>query len=284
MFSIGEFARHGRVSVRMLRHYDTIGLLRAACVDPVSGYRFYQASQLAELNRVIALKELGFTLQQVQSILAEKVSAAELRGMLKLRRAEIQAVLEAETTRLARVEARLLTIEDEARAPADGVVIKRLEPVRVGELTAEAASWEPEAITPVIQPLYGDLWQRMASAEICAAGPAVAYYEDAPAGEGAIVVHAAVPVAAVPGADGGGGTGRDPGFAIVDLPAVERAAVIIHHGSMDDVMTTGQALARWIDANGYRSAGYNREVTLAWSPDPEQWVTELQQPIRTTGD
>jgi effector-binding domain-containing protein len=70
----------------------------------------------------------------------------------------------------------------------------------------------------------------------------------------------------------------------VDLPAVERAAVIIHHGSMDDVMATGQALARWIDANGYRSAGYSREVTLAWSPDPEQWVTELQQPIRTTGD
>lgn len=284
MFSIGEFARHGRVSVRMLRHYDTIGLLRPACVDPVSGYRFYQASQLAKLNRVIALKELGFTLQQVQSILAETVSAAELRGMLKLRRAEIQAVLEAETTRLARVEARLLTIEDEARAPADGVVIKRLEPVRVGELTGEAAGWEPEAITPVIQPLYGALWQRMASAEICAAGPAVAYYEDAPAGEGAIVVHAAVPVAAVPGADGSGGAGRDPGFAIVDLPAVERAAVIIHHGSMDDVMATGQALARWIDANGYRSAGYSREVTLAWSPDPEQWVTELQQPIHTTGD
>src|SRR5690349_22894947 len=77
MFSIGEFARHGRVSVRMLRHYDTIGLLRPACVDPVSGYRFYQASQLAELNRLIALKELGFTLQQVQSIMAEQVSAAE---------------------------------------------------------------------------------------------------------------------------------------------------------------------------------------------------------------
>jgi DNA-binding transcriptional MerR regulator len=276
MFSIGEFARHGRVSVRMLRHYDTIGLLRPACVDPVSGYRLYQASQLAELNRVIALKELGFTLQQVQSILAEKVSAAELRGMLKLRRAEIQAVLEAETTRLARVEARLLTIEDEARAPADGVVIRRLEPVRVAELSAEAAGWEPEAITPVIGPLYSELWRLLCSAEVGAAGPALAYYEDTPDGEGAIVVHATVPVVAE--------ASGDRGFAIADLPAVERAAVIIHHGSMDDVMATGQALARWIDANGYRSAGYSREVTLAWSPDPEQWVTELQQPIHPTGD
>ena len=280
MFSIGEFARHGRVSVRMLRHYDTIGLLRPASVDPASGYRFYQASQLAELNRVIALKELGFTLQQVQAILAEQVSAAELRGMLKLRRAEIQAQLEAETTRLARVEARLLTIEDEARAPADGVVVKRLAPVRVAELSAEAAGWEPEAITPVIGPLYGELWQRLARAEVCAAGPALAYYEDVPAGEGAVVVHAAVPVSGPVAA----GPGGDPGFAVVDLPAVDSAAVIIHHGSMDDVMPTGQALARWIDANGYRSAGYSREVTLEWSPDPEQWVTELQQPIQKTGE
>jgi DNA-binding transcriptional MerR regulator/effector-binding domain-containing protein len=275
MFSIGEFARHGRVSVRMLRHYDAIGLLRPATVDPVSGYRFYEARQLAELNRVIALKDLGFTLQQVQAILAEKVSAAELRGMLKLRRAEIHAQIEAETGRLGRVEARLLTIEDEARAPTDGVVIKRLAPVRVGELTGQAAGWEPEAITPVIQPLYCDLWQRLASADVAAAGPAVAYYEDTPAGDGTIVVHAAVPVVAEAAAG--------HGFSVVDLAEVHSAAAIIHHGSMDDVLSTGQALARWIDANGYRSAGYVREVTLEWSTDPDQWVTELQQPIFTTG-
>lgn len=271
MFGIGEFARHGRVSVRMLRHYDAIGLLRPASVDPVSGYRFYQASQLAELNRVIALKDLGFTLQQVQAILEEKVSAAELRGMLKLRRAQIHAHIEAETARLARVEARLLTIEDEARVPADGIVVKRLAPVRVGELTGIAAGYEPEAITPVIQPLYCDLWQRLAGAGISAAGPAIAYYEDTPAGDGAILVHAAVPV--VNGADG------EHGFAVVDLPEVGTAAAIIHHGSMDDVLRTGQTLARWIDASGYRSAGYAREVTLEHSADPDRWVTELQQPI-----
>jgi effector-binding domain-containing protein len=73
------------------------------------------------------------------------------------------------------------------------------------------------------------------------------------------------------------------GVSVIDLPEVGSAAAIIHHGSMDDVLPTGQALARWIDANGYRSAGYAREVTLHWCPDPEQWVTELQQPIDTTG-
>jgi len=275
MFSIGEFARHGRVSVRMLRHYDAIGLLRPASVDPASGYRFYQASQLAELNRIIALRDLGFTLQQVQAILDERVSAAELRGMLKLRRAEIHTQIETETARLARIEARLLTIEDEGRVPADGVVIKRLVPVRVAELSGTAAGFEPEAITPVIQPVYDDLWCKLCCAGVPAAGPAIAYYEEVPEGDGAVIVHAAVPV----------NTEVDAGdrFDVVDLAEVERAATIIHHGSMDDVLSTGQALARWIDANGYRSVGYNREITLEWSPDPEEWVTELQQPIYATG-
>ena len=155
--------------------------------------------------------------------------------------------------------------------PADGVVVKRLAPVRVAELAGVAASYEPEAITPVIQPLYHDVWCRLASADIPAAGPAVAYYEDE--AQGGIVVHAAVPVAAA----------SAEGVTIADLPEVDSAAAIIHHGSMDDVLPTGQALARWIDANGYRSSGYAREVTLHWCPDPEQWVTELQHPIDTTG-
>jgi effector-binding domain-containing protein len=145
----------------------------------------------------------------------------------------------------------------------------------VGELTGVAAGYEPEAITPVIQPLYRDLWQRLACAGVTAAGPALAYYQDAPTDDGAITIHAAVPVIA--------GTGGKRGFSVVQLAEVDRAAAIIHHGSMDDVLSTGQALARWIDANGDRSAGYVREVTLEWSADPGQWVTELQQPIYATG-
>src|SRR5690349_25120650 len=90
MFTIGDFAGLGRVSVRMLRHYDAIGLLPPAHVDPHTGYRYYTASQLKLLNRVIALKDLGFSLQQVQALIDEKVDAGELRGMLRLRRAELE--------------------------------------------------------------------------------------------------------------------------------------------------------------------------------------------------
>src|SRR6516165_4352244 len=124
MFTIGDFARHGRVSVRMLRHYGATGLLRPARVDPASGYRFYEAGQLARLNRIIALKDLGFTLDQVRAVLDEQVSAEQLRGMLRLRQAELQSAIAADTSRLAQVEARLRIIEMEGAMPAEDVQVK----------------------------------------------------------------------------------------------------------------------------------------------------------------
>ncbi|MER6303450.1 MerR family transcriptional regulator [Kitasatospora sp. NPDC001539] len=271
MFTIGDFARHGRVSVRMLRHYDAIGLLRPARVDEASGYRFYEAGQLARLNRVIALKDLGFSLHQVQSILDEQVSPAELRGMLRLRRAELAAAMAADARRLAQVEARLRTIESEGRMPSDDVVVKRIPAVRVAELTGTARTDGPEGIGPVIGPLYEELCRRLATAGVAPAGPGIAYYEASPDGGEAVTVHAGFIVAAEPR--------PDFDFAVVDLPEVETAATFVHRGSMDEVMPSVQALARWIDANGYRSAGYARELYLECPDDPDQWVTELQEPV-----
>ena len=272
MLSIGDFARHGRVSVRMLRHYDAIGLLKPAFVDQVTGYRSYEARQLSHLNRIVALKGLGFTLQQVRSVLDEEVSVEEMRGMLRLRHAELQSRIATDTARLAQVEARLEIIEREGTMPADEVQIKRIPGVRVAELTGTAAGFEPGSIAPVITPLYEELRGGLERAGLAPAGPDLAYYEDAPDGEG-VLVHAAIPVKV--------GSGEDHDFAIVDLPEIEQAATILHRGSMDKVMPTIQALASWIDANGYLSVGYNRELYIEIPPSRDAWVTELQEPIAT---
>lgn len=274
MFTIGDFARYGRVSIRMLRHYDAIGLLRPARVDPTSGYRFYDAGQLARLNRVIALKDLGFTLDQVRKILDEQVSAEQLRGMLRLRRAELEAAIEADATRLAGVEARLRTIESEGVMPYDDVVVKNLPSVRVAQLTGTAASYTPEDIGPVVQPLCADLGRRLADAGVTAAGPLICYYEDATEGGDKVVVHAAVGL----GPDVTGASGVND-FEVVDLPEVPTAATIVHRGSMDDCLPSHQAVARWIDGNGYRLSGPTRELYIDCPDDVDRWVTELQYPI-----
>jgi DNA-binding transcriptional MerR regulator/effector-binding domain-containing protein len=270
MFAIGEFARHGRVSVRVLRHYDAIGLLEPVCVDPATGYRFYEAGQLSRLNRIVALKNLGFTLQQVASILDDQVTLADLRGMLKLRQSELQEQIATDAARLAQVEARLQAIEGEASEPA-AVMVRRIGPAQVAELTSMAAGYEPQFITPVIQPLYHALTRQLCDANIAVTGPGVAYYEDAGDEAGAVKVHAALPVAEQPGGL--------RGFRVIDLSEIPAAATLIHHGSMDDILPSIQALARWIDASGHRSLGYAREVTLKLADARDDWVTELQEPI-----
>ena len=275
MFTIGDFAKHGRVSIRMLRHYDAIGLLRPAHVDPASSYRYYRAEQLTQLNRIVALKELGFSLHQVRSILHDRVSAEELRGMLRLRRAELETVMAEAAARLAMVEARLRTIESENLMPTDAIVVKNLPALRVAELTGGAGSFDPREIGPVISALYAELRGCLAAAAVAATGPGVTRYGDVPR-SGVIAVHAGLPVAA--------DVDHVEGARIVDLAAVDRAATIVHCGSMDDVLPTVQALARWLDSHGHRlTAQHSRELVLAWPEDPGQRVTELQVPIAAAG-
>ncbi|AXB44566.1 MerR family transcriptional regulator [Amycolatopsis albispora] len=271
MFAIGEFARLGRVSVRMLRHYDNIGLLRPGHVDEASGYRYYDAAQLRDLNRVVALKDLGFTLEQVREIIGEKLNPEELRGMLRLRRAQLEAQISADTDRLDRVEARLRTIEREGHMNTEDVLLKPVAALRVAELSGVAASFAPDDIGPVVQPLFGELCRRLDDAGLRIVAPTIAYYESV--ADERVRVHAAAPVALE--------SGRQHDFDVVDLPALDAAATVLHQGSMDEVDRTIQTLAYWIEEHGYTSVGYPREVYLDYcNEEPDRGVTELQVLVR----
>jgi DNA-binding transcriptional MerR regulator len=273
MFTIGDFARLGQVSVRMLRHYDAIGLLRPERAES-NGYRRYGAHQLARLNRIVALKDLGFSLEQVGSIIDDQLSPDELRGMLRLRRADLQAEVAAANARLAGVEARLRLIESENGMPHQEVQLKHVPPIRVAELTAIADGFDPESIGPVLTPLFPELLRGLAAAGVNPTGPAIAYYETAR--DSTVLVHAAVPVSDT----GDRLRAIDGGPRITDLPAVDVAA-IVHNGPMAGVLPTLQVLATWLEAGGYQPAGLHREVYLHYAHgDPDTWATELQAPVR----
>ncbi|MCA2218459.1 MerR family transcriptional regulator [Jidongwangia harbinensis] len=273
MFTIGDFAHLGRVSVRMLRHYDAIGLIRPARVDKSSGYRYYAAAQLTLLNRVVALKDLGFTLEQVQTMIDDKVGTAELRGMLRLRRAQLAEQMAEDQARLARVDTRLRLIETEGHMDTADVVLTSVPALRVAELSAPCAGYDGPYITSALSPLYPVLMDRMTAAGVRMSGAPIAYYLPAPTGPGdeSITVHAAFPFT--------GDVPADPGFAVVDLPPVRYAATLLHHGPMSEAFRTEQIIARWIDDHGYRTmgCGYAREVYLECPPDDHgRWVTEMQ--------
>ena len=124
MFRIGEFSQIARVSGRLLRYYDSIGLLRPQRIDPETGYRYYSAGQLEQLNRILALKELGLSLDQVARMLDERISPAEIRGMLTLKKAELEQSLAAEAARLRHIESRLAQIEQQGSLGDYDVILK----------------------------------------------------------------------------------------------------------------------------------------------------------------
>ena len=96
MFRIGEFAQIAQVSSRQLRFYDELGLLKPVRIDQQTGYRYYSVRQLPRLNSILALKELGLSLEQIASLLDSEVSPNELRGMLMMKRAHIEQSLREE--------------------------------------------------------------------------------------------------------------------------------------------------------------------------------------------
>ncbi len=160
MLRIGDFSTLSQVTIKTLRYYDEQGLLRPAHVDAVTGYRYYAVSQLPRLHRILALRDLGFSLDQIGSVLNDGVTAEQLRGMLLLRQVEQQAKVEEEQSRLARLQARLSLIEKE-QDMGNEVVIKEvpaqwIASVRetipnypsVGKLYGEVAAAVPPAPSP----------------------------------------------------------------------------------------------------------------------------------------
>ncbi len=259
---IGDFARIGGVSVRMLRNYDELGLLVPAHVDPWTSYRSYTADQLARLNRIVALRGLGFGLDAIGKLLDENLSVERLQGMLTLRRAELAAQLQATSDQLRAVEARLRLIEGEGMDRE--FVVKALPAVRVAEKSFRVAG--PEEIGPRVGPLFGQVYRAVASAG-GRPGPGISYYRTDSEG---LECHAGClwNGDALPGVD------------VVDLPAVAEAVTQVHLGPMATIGESWQAFGAWLEENGAEPAGPSREVYLGTPPgDEDAWVTELQMPF-----
>ncbi|MGC2298392.1 MAG: helix-turn-helix domain-containing protein [Acidobacteriaceae bacterium] len=107
MLKIGDFSALAQVSIKTLRYYDEAGLLEPEWVDPENGYRYYAVRQIARLHRILALKDFGFSLEEIGRLLAGRVTAEQMRGMLLLQQAEQKKRVEEEGDRLSRLNSRI---------------------------------------------------------------------------------------------------------------------------------------------------------------------------------
>jgi DNA-binding transcriptional MerR regulator len=268
MFGIGQFAQLAKVSVRTLRHYDDVGLLPPAHVDPSTGYRSYRAAQLPTLNRILALKDLGFSLAEITRMIESGVSAEQLVGMLRLRQAEAEQAADEERRRLSRVAARIHLLQGDPIMTDEqsAVVVKPLDALHVASASEPTDSFEDD-FGPIFERLYDRVFGELARVGVAPTGPHGALYDERD--DGRIDVVATVPIA--------DGAALDPAVVTVrSFPAEARAATLIHRGSMATCGGSYETLLRWIDAAGETAIGYSREVYLACPADFADWVTELQ--------
>ncbi len=271
MFKIGEFSRLCWVPVKTLRYYDELGLLKPVEVDRFTGYRYYSASQLPRLNRILVLKDLGLTLEQIRLILDSDLSAEELRGMLRRRQAELRQQIEEGQAMLERVKSRLEQIDLEGRMTALDVVIKKVPSFWVAAVRGVIPSY----------PEQGELWNTLESAlqeqGIRPNGPCFVIYLDEEYREQKIELEVCEPVSAP-------ATLKAPAH-IYELPGVEDMASLMHHGPFNTLSNTYTELMAWLEQNGYQIVGPGREIYVHTGAGPVQqddpsYITEIQFPVR----
>lgn len=264
MLSIGMFAQIGQVTHRMLRHWDTAGLLTPAHVDPYSGYRSYDPSQLQRLHQIVALRDLGFGLEEISLILDQGATAGKIAELLHIRQAQVEAEHQLATQRLADVQRRLQLISKENLMSHIEIIHKPLPAVRL------AAGRFTVAEQPQIAGRIGPLFDRIAqSLQGQSLATPIAQYNGTEDGVEVIAGYATSAQSLVD-------------VEVIELPEVPEAICGVHLGSMDTIHESWQAVHEEVLARGLVPTGPCREVYVrAVSEDQADWVTELQQPVGT---
>jgi DNA-binding transcriptional MerR regulator len=270
MLRISDFAQLSRVSPKALRLYDRLNLLKPITTDPDTGYRYYSATQLSRLNRILVLKDLGFSLEQIGQLLDENLSLDTIRALLQLKQTEIQQRLLADQDRLMRVENQLQKLE-EGKMPNYDVVLKPVESQLVAAATGIIPNYEDCA--PIFEQLFDQAYGYAAQQGIKRVGAGIAIYHDTKLRDQNIPVEAAASIyERIPSSNG---------VWVYELPSVETMACVVHHGSFATLGQAYNALLEWIEHNHYQIMGATREVYLQYerNGDPTQYVTEVQVPV-----
>jgi DNA-binding transcriptional MerR regulator len=275
MFKIGEFAQLAQVTPRQLRNYDQLGLLRPVRIDPQTDYRYYSIRQLPRLNCILALKALGFALEQIGPLLNNEVSAEALRGMLATKRSELAQSLREEEARLRHIESRIEQLDGHGEMRDYDVVMKSMPATPFLSLQARCNGLD-DAIA-LFQAVTPDAY-RQVGADVRDKLIVIArnnfHQDDIDLEIGFSLTRPSLaPVTLV--------TGHT--MACRELPAAGQMATIVRSGSKYDSHKAFAAIGWWIEVHGYEIAGPCREVfveQLPAPPDPHDALVEIQLPIR----
>ncbi|WP_152401371.1 MerR family transcriptional regulator [Paenibacillus cellulositrophicus] len=265
MFKISDFSKISQVSVKTLRYYDQLNLLKPAHTDPYSGYRYYTADQLFQLHRILAYKELGFSLEQIRRMIDEQIPLEQIRGMFRIKQHEIQSIVDKEQVKLVRIQERLDAIEHEGKqGGTHDVVLKEVEPQLV-------VSYRQRTCFRQIPEMFRQLDDYLGNAGRTSLSQIILWHGSEESDEDMDIEAARLLSDKMP---------SRPPFAVQRLPGIPLMATLIHHCRTTSRCTASTELALWIERNGYRMIENEprREICIPHEQtgDPEAYVAEVQ--------
>ncbi|MEM9907008.1 MAG: MerR family transcriptional regulator [Cyanobacteria bacterium P01_D01_bin.44] len=268
LYKISAFSRLGQVSIKALRLYDQRGLLKPAQVDAETSYRYYKIEQLPRLHRILALKAMGLSLEQIGQLLNDNLSPSQMQAMLRLKQTELQQQLVEGQQRLAAVEAHLRYLQEEQTMPDYEVILK---PVEVIPHVASIRDTIPayNTVGQLFNELMAYLGQNNAQPQGCCA----AIWHDPEYTEKDVDAEAII---VVPETLKG-----NERIQVKSLPAMDTVAAIIHRGTYSTLNQAYGAIMQWIEDNPYQIIGPNREIYLQGGAEQDNpdYTTEIQFPV-----
>ena len=267
---ISEFSRLGSIPVKTLRYYDEIGLLHPAEVDPWTKYRYYHATQLPRLRRIVLLKQMGFMLAEIGRILDNNLNTDQLLNLVQLRRNDVNQQLHQLQQRLGDLNHWIEQLQQENNMSDYKMQIKEVEPLMVAMMreTVPTVAELPASFDR----MFGQTWAYVHGQGAAGGVSAISVYYDEEWTGCDMKIGAAVPITHdIPPTDA---------IHITSLPAATMA-MTTHVGPFRFLSQAFDALAQWVYANGYKIAGPASEVYLSGDPSGDQadCVTEVRFPV-----
>ncbi len=240
MYKIGAFAKLSGVTVKTLRHYDELGLLKPARVDEESGYRFYTADQLLTIRRIAGFKKQGLTLEMMRPMLRGPSSLTQAECTLLERRKQLELQVQEARRQIAEIDERLVRIERHAAAAEEGMFsIRSVEPVLVASIRESLPKGQ-------LCLLLDELKQYVRShGEESDSELTIVWHSRADCDEEPSDIEVAVPVS--------NQISSNLRVKIHQLSGMEKAASYIHRcDPYKENCTATEALRRWIANESYR--------------------------------
>ena len=267
MFKIGDFSKLTRVSVRMLRYYDEVGLFSPAKVDDFTNYRYYSAKQIENLNLIVSLRDFGFNVVDIAAVISEE-SPEKQKAMLIKKSNDIKAHISDQKQMLERIDSAIKNLNKEKINMSYNVKTKSLPSYKVISYRQVIPAYDQEGI------LWEKLGTYMGQNAIKSTGFCYATYHDKEYKEGEVDVEVLMEVDEL--------RQDKDGFVYKETKPVKLAVYVLVPGDFSNIAPAYTFLANWIEENGYAVAGLVRQLSIKgpWNEkNPDDYLNEIQIPV-----